>query len=340
MKTNKRDLRIYIISLLKRTWGLTRGLFWTGLWAFGLGLLLWYPMRWWPGDRLLPVRLTNYFMPWLLAGLVPALLAAGLAGRKWLGLTLAVPTIFIGLTFAPLFLPRSSFAMASSNSFKVMSYNIWVHNQDIAAVVAVIQQEQPDILLLQEASPMAVRTLKNRLIDLYPDGELYAAHEPQLYQAVISRYPLTPRGAMLWKGRTQKVLVDTPGGPIAVWNVHPYAPLPWSWQYQQISGLTKDIAAVDGPLIVGGDFNTTDQAETYWLVNRHLSNAHWEAGWGFGFTFPSPSRRFRGQVPIPSLIRIDHIFYNEHFFALNARTLPTPGGSDHLPVVAEFAPLK
>jgi endonuclease/exonuclease/phosphatase (EEP) superfamily protein YafD len=37
------------------------------------------------------------------------------------------------------------------------------------------------------------------------------------------------------------------------------------------------------------------------------------------------------------MVRIDHIFYSDHFFAHTAGTLPTSGGSDHLPVVAELS---
>ena len=96
-----------------------------------------------------------------------------------------------------------------------------------------------------------------------------------------------------------------------------------------------ETAQVEGPLIVGGDFNTTDQSELYRLINRHLDNAHWEAGWGFGFSFPAESSSIYG-VPIPgSVVRIDHIFYSgEHFLARHALTLSDSGGSDHLPVVA------
>jgi vancomycin resistance protein VanJ len=323
--------------LFKKIWRLVWLPFWVGLWLFGLGLLVWYPLRWWPGDRLLPVRLANYFMPWLLMGLIPGVIVAGLTHRFRLALVLAIPTLLMGLTFAPLFLPRTPAALAARTPMKVMSYNVWGRNQNITAAAAVIRQAQPDILLLQEVTWPIAHTLKDELADLYPDNELHVAYEPSMGQAILSRYPLIPTGASYNKGRTQKAVVDTPDGPMAVWNVHPHAPLAWSRQYQQISALAEEIAAVDGPLIVGGDFNTTDQAETYRLVNQHLNNAHWQAGWGFGFTFPAHTPRFKRVPIITPLVRIDHIFYSDHFFARHAGTLSTSGGSDHLPVVAELS---
>jgi endonuclease/exonuclease/phosphatase (EEP) superfamily protein YafD len=326
-----------MLTLLKLCWRIACWIFWKGLGLVGLGLLAWYTLRWWPGDRFLLVRLFNYFMPWLLLGLAPALIVAGLARRKWVALALAAPSLIIGLTFAPLFLPRLESALAASLPLKVMSYNVWYHNKNVASVAGLIRREQPDILLLQEITPAMARRLKDELVDLYPEGQLYLAYEPEVYQGIISRYPLTPLDLAYDKGRTQRVTVLTPSGPIAVWNVHPNTPLPWRRQYRQLSALTKDIATTDGPLIVGGDFNTTDQSETYQLVNQHLWNAHWEAGWGFGFTFPAHQPRFK-QIPILTpVIRIDHIFYSPHFFARNARTLTESGGSDHLPVTAELS---
>jgi endonuclease/exonuclease/phosphatase (EEP) superfamily protein YafD len=326
----------FVIAFLNKIWNTTSRLFWAGLWIFALGLLVWYPLRWWPGDRFWPVRLTNYFMPWLFLGLIPGILIAGLSRRRWLATALTIPTILIGLTFAPLFLPRPSTALAGTESYKVMSYNIWGRNRDAEALVSVIQQEQPDILLLQEVTWRHANVLQNGLTELYKH-DFHMAYESRIGQAVISRYPLTSVEAAYQKGRTQKVIADTPNGPIAIWNTHPTSPLPWSRQYRQISALVDDIAATEQPLIVGGDFNTTDQSETYRMIDQYLDNAHWEAGWGFGFSFPSSDRPLRGRFQIPSLVRIDHIFYSDHFYVLNARTLPTAGGSDHLPVVAELS---
>ena len=327
----------FIISFPQEFWKTTTQLFWTGLWLFALGLLLWYPLRWWPGDRFWAVRFTNYFMPWLLLGLIPGLVVAGVARRRWLAATLVLPTLLIGLTFAPLFLPRPSTALAGKESFKVMSYNIWGWNQNPEAMIKLIHQQQPDILVLQEVTPRLAYLLQTELVDLYPDASLHLAYESKIGQAIVSRYPLTPVEATYKKGRTQKVIAETPHGPIAVWNTHPTHPLPWSRQYQQISALVEDIKATELPLIVAGDFNTTDQSETYHMLNKYLHNAHWEAGWGFGFSFPSTTRPLRGLLPLPSLVRIDHIFYSNQFFAHSAGTLSDSGGSDHLPVVAELS---
>jgi len=333
-------LQTLITTLLKGLLCTIRAAFWLGLWLFGLGVLLTYLLRRWPGDQLLPVRLLNYIMPWLLIPLVLALIAAGLARRLGLVTVLAVPTLFISLTYAPLFLPRPCLALGNGEIFKVMSYNVGRHNPDVTAMAALIRQEQPDILLLQELRRDRVEAFINTLDDLYPDAELHFTYDPYTLQAVASRYPLAPLAMMPEKGRAQKVLLETPIGPITVINIHPDF-RDWQRRHRQMSALVaEDIIPAEDPAILGGDLNTTDQTQIYRLVNQHLQNAHWEAGWGFGFTFPFSARRLRDRYSMPRLVRIDHIFYSDHFFAHNAGTLTESGGSDHLPVVAEFSWIK
>ena len=326
-----------ITAALEWLFGAIRATFWLTLWLFGLGVLSTYLLRWWPGDRLWSVQLLNIMIPWVLIPLVLALIMAGLARRHWLVAVLAIPTILIGLSQAPLFLPRSFAALGNGETFKVLSYNVGRRNRDVNAMAAVIRREQPDILLLQELRQDRVKDFINNLDDLYPDAELHFTYDPDTLQAVASRYPQTLLAMMPEKGRAQKVQLETPNGPVTVINIHTYFP-DWQGRYEETSSLlAEDVIPTDGPLILGGDFNTTDQTQIYRMVNQHLYNAHQEAGWGFGFTFPFRRRPIRGIFPVPQVVRIDHIFFDDHFFAQSAGTLTESGGSDHLPVVAVFS---
>ena len=327
-----------INPFLKRLWLVLGNLFWLGLWLFGLSLLLLYPLRWLSGDYFAPVRMINYVLPWLLALIIPAIVMAALARRKWLVATLIVPFLLIGLTFAPHFMPRSHAPLPhDAFSLKIMSHNLQFNNRNANALADLIRQEQPDILLLQEFRQVLTSTLFLELADLYPEGKLYidVVNEPQhwggFFQAVLSRYPLTRTSTEYNKGRAQKVMVETAAGPIAVWNVHPVPPFmrPPQEHDEQIRALVDDIAAMDSPLIVAGDFNATDQSASYRLLNRYLHNAQADAGRGLGFSFPA-------HEIVPPLFRIDHIFYSHHFVAYHAKTLSTSGGSDHFPIMAEL----
>ena len=120
------------IAFLKKIIQLLNYVLAVALWLFGIGLMIWYPMRWWPGDKFIPVQMLNYFMPWLLLPLVPGLILAAWSKQRWLSLTLAIPTILITYNYAPLFLPRSTPpVLADSGQIKVMSHNIWHRNDNI-----------------------------------------------------------------------------------------------------------------------------------------------------------------------------------------------------------------
>ncbi len=307
-------------------------------WLFALGLIIILILRFWTGDTLMPGRLVSYFMPWILFLLFPIMVAAGITQRTALLGALAASFLFIGLSYAPLFLPsvKNVCAASGSLSLKVVSYNIWSRNPDISGISRIIQKMRPDILLLQEVEGDDFIHLTEHLQDLYPDDRPYFSYAPSMLQAVVSRYPLTPIENATAKGQAQKVRVITPAGVVTVFNVHPLRKGSWQRRHRQISALLQeDILPCPGPVILGGDFNTTDQTQTYRMLSQHLKNAHWESGWGFGFSFPSLTWRPAG-IPLPPLIRIDHIFYNNHFTSRTAGTLKLSGGSDHYPVHAEL----
>ena len=138
-----------VTSLSKRLWFILRLAFWSILWIFGLGVLLLFPLRWFSGDYFTPVRLANFFVPWLLVLLVPAMLIAGLARRKWLLVVLAAPTLLICLIFAPLFWPHNKpsppFLIAST--LLVPGYVGTEEISDIAAFIASLNPEIPYALL-------------------------------------------------------------------------------------------------------------------------------------------------------------------------------------------------
>ncbi|MBE0596460.1 MAG: endonuclease/exonuclease/phosphatase family protein [Desulfuromonadales bacterium] len=295
-------------------------------------------MRWLTGDHYLPGRLTGYFMPWLLVLLLPALLGALLSQRRWLALTVAVPLLLIIVAYAPLFWPLPRPVEAGAATLKVMTYNVWSENRQVAAMARLIRQEQPDIILLQEIRSRQFTELRHVLTETDPDVA-YFAYDPQLLQAVISRHPVEQLESLRRRGQAQKVEITTHVGKVTVLNVHPLRQGGWKRRYRQIAALLEEeILPETGAVILAGDFNVNDHSQLYRRVTRHLSDAHRQAGFGFGFTFPSSEVNRFGRLPLPPLIRIDHIFYNEFFTARATRTLAQSGGSDHYPVVTELIP--
>lgn len=310
-------------------------LIWMAWLFWGLIVLAGLILRWWTGDQLFLTRYTGYLMPWLLFGLLPGVLWAAWMQYRGLAAILAVSVLFIVATYAPLFWPHTTISDPASIELKVISYNTWSKNLDTDRIANVIKGQNPDVLLLQEVIPEVFERLIKNLDDLYADNEMFFSYEPHLLLAVVSRYPMERSAGMKGKGRVQRVLLHSPGAQITVFNVHMLRRGGWSSRYRKIASLLEeDVVHEAGPVILGGDFNTTDQAETYKYISKFLNNAHWESGFGFGFSFPTSVIKLFGTVPVPPLIRIDHIFFNDHFSILKAGTIKDSGGSDHFPVKA------
>jgi len=301
----------------------------------GLFVILIFLLRWLSGDTFLVVRLSNYFMAWLGFTLIPMLILMVLYNRAYVAAILLVGLILIGHSYSPLFFNCKSATSANGRSIKIMSYNIWRENNNMIAVAEMIGRVKPDILLLQELKQYHCNSLIQKLKKIYHNNEIQVAYAPHLKQAIMSCYPIQNNEVLFQKGRAQKALIKTPYGLITVINIHNYK-RGWFHRHQQMEALLVDnIIPEKGPIILGGDFNTNDQSQTYRFISQFLDNAHWEAGCGFGFTYPSRSI-FNGKIQNPAVIRIDHIFYSDHFIPTSAVTLKESRGSDHLPVLAEF----
>jgi endonuclease/exonuclease/phosphatase family metal-dependent hydrolase len=88
------------------------------------------------------------------------------------------------------------------------------------------------------------------------------------------------------------------------------------------------------PVIAAGDFNLTDQNAGYGLVAEQLNDAHRRAGWGWGHTWQAFRSEYAG-LPLPSrLLRLDYVWYSDHWQVTDAWVGDWDGQSDHLPVFA------
>jgi len=314
-----------------------RSLFWAAWWVFGWAVLAVILLRYPLGDGLLVTRYVGYVMPWLLVVLLPGVGTASWAQRWGLAVLLGLSTVLVLATYAPLFRPRPAISRAPAVRLKVMSYNVWSHNRDARRIARVVMDQNPDIVLLQEIEPGVFASLVDELRDLHNEAGSYDAYEPSILQGVVSRFPVEFHASLPDYGEVQKAIVRSPAGPIAIYNVHLLRSGAWTQRYRQEASILREkVLRERGPVILGGDFNAPDQSQPYKLIQEYLKNAHWEAGLGFGLTYPTSEVRLFGVVPIPPLVRIDHIFFSGHFVARRAGTIADSGGSDHFPVFAEL----
>jgi len=324
--------------------------------AYVVFLLVWHALRFTPVGSWPPFEVVDIFGLGLFVPLPLLLLLSMLGASRRAGLVLMLPIVLLALSYGPYFLPRTIPSIFRPNSLtsgvtlRVMTANLLVSNDDLSAVAGMIQMERPDVVALQELSPAMAEHLGRELRAQYPHQLLEPAPSP-MGLGILSRYPIRPERLGEHLPREcfcQKVAVEVNGRTLTLVNVHPWPPkvgyyrvgrlpVPTSFEPEQTRrGLQAALAGLEGRVgstIVLGDFNVGDRQPFYRELRRTLQDAHAEAGWGLGLSFPALT--FEG-LPDLSLVRIDYILHDRSLTARSARTGITPG-SDHRHVVADLA---
>lgn len=333
----------YIGGVIRKWLHVAGGFFQAGILLYGLGATAFVILRLVSGERLSLVAFGNNFIPWIAGG---ALLAALLSlpwRWRWLLIACQVPMLatFVVL-YGELLLPRGTSADGKHGpELRVVTYNISGRYSDPQSITDRIARLQADVVGLVENSKNHQVLLKTQLADQFP----YQVHYPQLRPqglGLLSRYPILKADsvASLYDSMQHlRAVIDVNGVQVTVLVFNPHTPREW-WSPRHYDDQQRDaeLAAIreqylpreTGPVLVLCDCNMTDQSDAYRAMNRLLHDAFREVGHGLGFSFPTGRR-------IPSLMRIDYVWYNDFFVALSARTLEDGGTSDHRPVLAVLA---
>jgi endonuclease/exonuclease/phosphatase (EEP) superfamily protein YafD len=258
-----------------------------------------------------------------------------------------IPLLIFGGLFWPYLIPRPAL-VTRGPVLRVMTYNILYSNTDYDAVANVIRTYQPDLTALQEVQPRMMLELTTRLQDAYPFSQMGHEH-PYGTTAVFSRYPmLNSRVLSLELDRTAVVSeVDVNGAPVTFISAHLLAyGLQWVAlpdipravqqrvidQNRQASLLIKEVQSRGGAVILACDCNSQETSVSYRLLTGTMTNAARAAGWRMG----TPA--ITGAQRDTDVQHIDYVFYRGALEPIQVYTVQAYGGSDHLPVLALFAP--
>ncbi|MCO6381775.1 endonuclease/exonuclease/phosphatase family protein [Oceanicola sp. 502str15] len=188
---------------------------------------------------------------------------------------------------------------------------------DVAPLAADIGEVSPDFITLQEVDDEN-RAVMDAVAQAYP-GQHYCAFSAVGGQAVLAKWPaLETRCGYGWAG----MRVDRPGGPVWLVSMHLHWPAPHG-QFGHLARALPELAALEGPVFMGGDFNMVP-----W------SGAMARVGEAVGGRRVGKARlsieQFGGKLWLP----IDHVLAPEGW---RGRVVIRPLlGSDHFGVVAEL----
>jgi endonuclease/exonuclease/phosphatase (EEP) superfamily protein YafD len=318
-------------------------------------VVLWQALRFTPVAHWWPFELFDIFGLLVYAPLAPLLVLTLLLADRRAGLWLLLPLAVLAWELAPLVLPRTTASATppaipvNGRPLRIITANLLVINQRVSAVSAVLRVERADVIALQELSPEMAEHLARELRAIYPYQLLEPSENPSGL-GILSRYPFRSEvagGDLPRPCFCQRVVIDVVGRDTTLVNVHPKTPeirstrlgrlpIPTGFDSDRttrgIQTALADLNRRPGPLLVVGDFNTSDRQPLYRELGRELRDTYREVGWGLGYTFPVVSPR---RLPVLPIIRIDYVLHDPSVTAWAARTGITPG-SDHRYVAADL----
>jgi len=272
--------------------------------------------------------------------------AIGLAIVAWtrrrlpllLGL-LCVATL--GSQIVPWYLPPKFLGGASGGNFRIFIANINTQNQQYAEVLALAQQENPDLALFMEVDEIWVDQLNALLPELpYSSGQ---ANPFNLGIILYSRYPLqNTQLTFLGEDSTPSLTgqVEVNDQSIGVVGTHPRPPVRpdiFHSRNRQLDLVGQYVQAQTAPLIVIGDLNITMWSPYYKRLMRNTGLRNARDGFGLLPSWPTSStyQRIPDWAPLLFSIPIDHCLLSPDLTVADVRVGPNIG-SDHRPVIVDL----
>lgn len=314
-----------------------------GALVYGALIVLYLLLRLIGGESIPIVRMGNALMPALLVLAIAAGVIVLMMRRARLALLFAPFVLVFLLLYAGRYMPRAQAAVPEDAlRLNIMTFNtLATRSADHArGLDVVLAQEDVDILAFQEyvGEPFASHPI---LLERFPYRVENADTGTIPGNAIYSRFPLENVifiPASLGHVRVEAVLPD--GLRIAVYSAHPPPPLSLGMnpavRSSEIADVLARVAGETVPVLLLGDFNTTEHSDDYARIDALLDDSFAQVGRGLGPTWPD----YGFQVPLVQgwlpIIRIDYIWHSDDFVPLEAWPLGY-AGSDHHPLRAELA---
>jgi endonuclease/exonuclease/phosphatase (EEP) superfamily protein YafD len=275
-------------------------------------------------------ELFTHFPLQIASGLLVVILAT-LLFRRWIPAAIGLLCLLPHLAALSYYYPSHEFSTKPSD-FRVLSFNVLTSNQSHDTVLAYLSERDADVIFLTEINPDWVEALSPLDSD-YPYRVKFPRHD-NFGMALYSRHPFASHEILFIEGTRVPLVhavIDLGGHELEVIGCHPVPPMGFpqaSARNDYLAGLAGIATINTLPAVIFGDFNAT-------VWSPHLrdfikTTSFKDSGRKRGFQ--STWRRLNPFFSIP----IDHIFHNAAL-TCTSRQIGPALGSDHRPVIAEFA---
>ncbi|WP_404340982.1 endonuclease/exonuclease/phosphatase family protein [Pseudoalteromonas mariniglutinosa] len=228
----------------------------------------------------------------------------------------------------------ASSAQNATHSIRIMSANVLMSNDDYSALIGLIEQHQPDLLITLESDANWQQQL-SCLEELYP-YRIYCPKDNRYGMHLYSKYKIKQQRVC------ELVEDDIPSVHVLFENaqgitmqghfIHPAPPSPTEEDTSrprdtELIILAKALKNVTRPIIVAGDLNDVAWSRTTRLFMQISDLLDPRKGRGFFNTFHADYFFMRWPL--------DHLFHSNHFTVKRIKRL-AKYGSDHFALLTEL----
>jgi endonuclease/exonuclease/phosphatase (EEP) superfamily protein YafD len=300
-----------------------------------LSLLGWLGGVWWVLDIASHFRL-QYGVILIVAGVL-----AWWLGSPVLGLIAALLAFSNLIVVIPLYwLPGQALAATGQSPVRrVLFANLWQPNQSHADVLHLVEQNNPDLILLVESNQRWLDELEP-LRQAYPFW-VVQPREDNYGVALLSCHPVLEREVCAFSAAGVPSIVaqvDLDGRAITVVCTHPPPPKSHAEMRardQQMANLANLAALRTRPMLVCGDLNLTPWSPVFWRFTRRGGLSDSARGFGFQATWPVGKPTMDVLLGVLLGVPIDHCLVSPEITVLDRRLGPAVG-SDHYPLIVDF----
>lgn len=292
--------------------------------------------------------LTEVFAPFLFLPLLLLIPLLFIRGYVFLRIALVCCALVWVVRFMPplnFFPPQQTAAV----ELDVMTWNVYFLNSEVETIIEYLQQRPASVVVLQEtdgtwlANNDALKKIypyQLRVLQGAPAGLVLLSSYP-----IISYSPWDPQkrqwdpNAVLWAelelapGKTAIVATAHPNAPDTADCARPlcFDPTLRNTQINRIFEQVDELLTRKKPLILAGDFNTTQWVSNYQNLTANLQDTYLKAGFGWGATW-----RPLELINKVAVLRIDYILASADIVPLKVNVDCTPRGSDHCSMIGQY----
>ena len=262
----------------------------------------------------------------------PTLLTAGLLASVALQIYFVYPYTTLGEQSVR---SANSGEAASEATVSLMIANVYMHNREIGSLIEIVEQADPDMVLLMETNQWwitALQPLRRQYsyVQEYPLGNTYG-------MALYSRYPWQDMQIEFFQHDSVPSFhteVQLPNGQSFQFHgMHPVPPVRSRYpdnkgeKEQELLIVGRRVAQQDQPAVVVGDFNDVAWSNTSRLFQTEGELNDTRAGRGLYSSFDAKSSIMRWPL--------DHVYVTSDFVLTDFERLGE-FGSDHFPIYAKL----